>query len=67
MAINSPSITVSELKMGAAIMACYFDEYDVSILTLLVLFVRGKTEVPKDVRNSKIRKQDKFRRDWSQY
>ena len=29
--------------------------------------VRAKTEVPRDVRNSKFRKQDKFRRDWSQY
>ena len=26
-----------------------------------------RTEVPRDVRNSKVRKQDKFRRDWSQH
>ena len=33
----------------------------------LILCVKGKTEVPRDVRNSKVRKQDKFRRDWSQH
>ena len=27
----------------------------------------SKREVPKDVRNSKVRKQDKFRRDWSRH
>ena len=27
----------------------------------------AKTEVPRDVRNSKVRRQDKFRRDWSQH
>ena len=27
----------------------------------------AKTEVPTDVRNLKVRKQDKFRRDWSQH
>ena len=27
----------------------------------------SKREVPSDVRNSKVRKQDKFRRDWSQH
>ena len=28
---------------------------------------KSKTEVPRDVRNSKVRKQDKHRRDWSQH
>ena len=28
---------------------------------------KHKKEVPRDVRNSKVRKQDKFRRDWSQH
>ena len=27
----------------------------------------SKIEVPRDVRNSKVRRQDKFRRDWSQH
>ena len=27
----------------------------------------AKTEVPRDVRNSKVRKQDKLRRDWAQH
>ena len=31
------------------------------------IWIEGKTEVPRDVRNSKVRKQDKFRRDWSQH
>ena len=26
---------------------------------------KSKREVPRDVRNSKVREQDKFRRDWS--
>ena len=30
------------------------------------LFI-AKTEVPRDVRNSKVQKQDKFRRYWSQH
>ena len=29
--------------------------------------VQAKTEVPRDVRNSKVHKQDKFRRYWSQH
>ena len=29
--------------------------------------LKAKTEVPRDVRNSKVRRQDKFRRDWSQH
>ena len=29
--------------------------------------IQAKTEVPRDVRNSKVRKQDKIRRDWSQH
>ena len=33
----------------------------------LLLTIVAKTEVPRDVRNSKVRKQDKFRRDWSQH
>ena len=28
---------------------------------------KAKTEVPRDVRNSKVQKQDKFRRYWSQH
>ena len=28
---------------------------------------RSKTEVPRDVRNSKVRKQEKFRRDWPRH
>ena len=28
---------------------------------------KAKTEVPIDARNSKVRTQDKFREDWSQY
>ena len=31
--------------------------------TLTSLVTQGKTEVPRDVRNSKVRKQDKFRKD----
>ena len=31
------------------------------------LCVKGKREVPRDVRNSKVRRQDKFRRDWSRH
>ena len=30
-------------------------------------FLSAKTEVPRDVRNSKVRRQDKFKRDWSQH
>ena len=33
----------------------------------LLLLEESKTEVPRDVRNSKVRKQDKFRRDWSRH
>ena len=33
----------------------------------LGLHFKSKREVPKDVRNSKVRKQDKFRRDWSRH
>ena len=29
--------------------------------------VKGKREVPRGVRNSKVRRQDKFRRDWSRH
>ena len=29
--------------------------------------IKGKREVPRDVRNSNVRKQDKFRRDWSRH
>ena len=29
--------------------------------------IEGKREVPRDVRNSKVRRQDKFRRDWSRH
>ena len=29
--------------------------------------LKAKTEVPRDVRDSKVRKQDKFMRDWSQH
>ena len=47
--------------------------YDGHSVYLSLLFFCGlmynweKTEVPRDVRNSKVRKQDKFRRDWSQH
>ena len=37
-------------------------------MTEVNLFVhKAKTEVPRDVRNSKVQKQDKFRRYWSQH
>ena len=38
-------------------------------MTFIVVFIRilGKTKVPRDVRNSKVRKQDKFSRDWSRH
>ena len=29
--------------------------------------LKGKREVPRDIRNSKVRRQDKFRRDWSRH
>ena len=29
--------------------------------------LKNKREVPRDVRNSKVRRQDKFRRDWSRH
>ena len=32
-----------------------------------IFIVQGKREVPRDVRNSKVRRQDKFRRDWSRH
>ena len=31
------------------------------------MLYQAKTEVPRDVRNSKVQKQDKFRRYWSQH
>ena len=34
--------------------------------TCVQCLIKQNTEVPRDVRNSKVRKQDKFRRDWSQ-
>ena len=30
-------------------------------------FLESKREVPRGVRNSKVRRQDKFRRDWSRH
>ena len=37
------------------------------ILRIFKFEGEAKTEVPRDVRNSKVRKQDKFRRKWSQH
>ena len=36
-------------------------------LVLYIYSQQGKTEVPRVVRNSKVRKQGKFRRDWSRH
>ena len=38
-----------------------------SVRTTGYCISKQKSEVPRDVRNSKVRKQDKFRRDWSQH
>ena len=35
-------------------------------IRFVVSTFRSKIEVQKDIQNSKVRKQDKFRRDWSQ-
>ena len=35
------------------------------MLSIRCVYKQVKTEVPRDVRNSKVWKQDKFRRDWS--
>ena len=39
----------------------------VPFLVCVVSTFRSKTEVQRDIQNSKVRKQDKFRRDWSQH
>ena len=38
-----------------------------SHLSLFLFQFRSKREVPRGVRNSKFRRQDKFRRDWSRH
>ena len=45
--------------------SCEFVEY--TLRSLYKLDQRSKREVPRDVRNSKVRRQDKFRRDWSRH
>ena len=35
--------------------------------SLMAVVAQSKREVPRDVRNSKVRRQDKFRRDWSRH
>ena len=38
---------------------------EMATMACLTSVCKSKREVPRDVRNSKVRKQDKFRRDWS--
>ena len=40
---------------------------NIMIVELRLQVLKAKTEVPRDVRNSKAQKQDKFRRYWSQH
>ena len=44
-----------------------FDTPHLMFILQLTDIIKAKTEVPRDVRNSKVRRQDKFRRDWSQH
>ena len=37
------------------------------IVYIFAKFAEQKTEVPRDVRNSKVRRQDKLRRHWSRH
>ena len=43
--------------------------YDIIVITMYFMgpFKISKREVPRGVRNSKVRRQDKFRRDWSRH
>ena len=37
------------------------------LLSRSIMVMRSKREVPRGVRNSKVRRQDKYRRDWSRH
>ena len=41
--------------------------YTIFFLFTFIQFIRNKTEVPRDVQNSKVLKQRKLGRDWSQH
>ena len=42
-------------------------EKNVIIIKFSSILIKGKREVPRGVRNSKVWRQDKFRRDWSRH
>ena len=51
-----------------------YNQHEIIILWNIITFIYihfviipSKREVPRDVRNSKVRRQDKFRRDWSRH
>ena len=60
--------TVMHLRIILMIMPNALSRVCTSELTWhLLIFIESKREVPRGVRNSKVRRQDKFRRDWSRH